>query len=88
MPYIEQDERKQYNEEIQTLATELLNKPVGHVNYCITKLLLTLVREVGESYGTYNNLIGVLECVKLELYMMQVANYERKKRIQNGGVCG
>ena len=60
----------------------------GTLNYIITRLCDYWCRDwQGESnYAKYNTVIGVLECVKQELYRRQIAPYEDKKWQQNGDV--
>ena len=60
----------------------------GTLNYIITRLCDFWCRDnSGEAnYERYNSVIGVLECVKQELYRRQVAPYEDKKCEQNGDV--
>ena len=60
----------------------------GTLNYIITRLCDYWCRDFeGESnYDKYNGVIGVLECVKQELYRRQIAPYEDKKCEQNGDV--
>ena len=55
----------------------------GELNYLITTMLLA---QKPASYGAYNELIGVLECVKLEFYRRAVAAYEDEKIKENGDV--
>jgi hypothetical protein len=38
------------------------------------------------SYTNINAVIGVLECVKLELYRRLAASYEDKKVVENGDI--
>ena len=80
MPYIEKSRR-----------TALDNKTVcpdkgGDINYLVTQLCQTFLELKGESYATYNELIGALECCKLELYRRKIAIYEDKKIKSNGDV--
>ena len=62
----------------------------GELNYNITKTvdeyLANNHQPVG--YAAYNEVIGVLECVKLELYRRCVAPYEDVKCAENGDVYG
>lgn len=60
----------------------------GTLNYIITRLCDFWCRDyAGETnYQQYNTVIGVLECVKQELYRRQIAPYEDKKCEQNGDV--
>jgi len=61
----------------------IANHP-GTLNYIITRLCDFWLG--GANYEKYNMVIGVLECVKQELYRRQVAPYEDKKWQQNGDV--
>ena len=89
MPYIEQSERNHLDRAIKGLAKKIdqipceQSLPVGILNYCITRLLLSTNPS---RYTDYNSLIGVLECVKLELYRRAVGPYENGKAEENGDV--
>jgi hypothetical protein len=80
MPYILQDIRNLYDQML-TFGDSLTP---GELNYIITKILLAQVKE--PSYAKYNELIGVLECVKQEFYRRVVVLYEDKKKEENGDV--
>ena len=62
----------------------------GTLNYIITRLCDYWCKPeayAGEAnYEKYNTVIGVLECVKQELYRRQIAPYEDKKCEENGDV--
>jgi len=81
MPYIKQEERTK----ITVRPMEGLSCP-GNLNYLITLLCNDYVRKNEESYQTYNDIIGVLECAKQEIYRRKIAVYEEKKRNENGDV--
>lgn len=80
MPYIHKNSRL-------TLA-DPINAPAspGGLNYVITTKIDTYLKHVGVSYSTINEVIGVLECAKLELYRRIAAPYEDKKLAENGDV--
>lgn len=80
MPYITKKDRKELEKQDTMAATP------GSLNYVITKLCLGYLQLLGESYQVYNDIIGVLECCKLEMYRRKVALYEDKKIQQNGDV--
>lgn len=84
MPYIKLVDRDRYDELIEALARQLINRPCGDVNYVISSLLDKLIEPV--SYTGINDMIGVLECVKQEYYRRVAAPYEDKKIRQNGDV--
>jgi hypothetical protein len=87
------------DEEIQSLALAIdraVSKNMlahsdrdGILNYCICELLLKslkLGKDRYESYAVYNRLVGILECVKLEIYRRKIAKFEDEKRKENGDV--
>ena len=91
MPYITQNERDNFDVALKQVSDEVLS--MGHINYCITTLIKNYLEQVKEvegkvGYFHYNNLIGVLECAKLELYRRQTAPYEDIKIKENGDVYG
>lgn len=58
----------------------------GELNYKITKTCIDYARSKGTSYTTYNEIIGALECAKMEMYRRAVAPYEDTKITENGDV--
>lgn len=89
MPYIPRNDRAFWNERIlditESVAEGLIPIPTdGQLNYYLTALLLRLLKP--KSYSGYQNIIGLLECVKLEMYRAQVGPYEDVKRDENGNV--
>ena len=58
----------------------------GELNYIITEYLNRYLTSKGVSYATFNELVGVLECAKQELYRRVIAIYEDRKRLENGEI--
>lgn len=87
MPYILNEQRSQYSAQIQSLTDKLLKTETdpGHLNYVISKLLKNLLT-ARLSYSEANKLMGVLECVKHELYRRYIGPYEDQKIEQNGDI--
>ncbi len=91
MPYVTQDIRKDLKDEIDDLLHKINNYPHekrdGILNYTITTLL---DKGIGtpKCYATYNKMVGVLECAKLELYRRKIGPYENEKIESNGDVYG
>lgn len=90
MPYIIEVKRKYYSKLMEELIKDIKHRmiyyrerDVGVLNYIITKLLMATFPE---SYSDYNELIGVLECVKQELYRRKIAKYEDEKIKENGDI--
>ena len=84
MPYIKPDARHTFESHIQNLAADAEN--AGDLNYIITKMLHLYIKKKGLRYANCNEVIGMLECCKIELYRKVVANYEDEKTKENGGV--
>lgn len=80
MPYIPMEYRGDISENVMTPRTE------GELNYKLTKAVIDVLKSWGESYRTYNALIGALECAKLELYRRKCSKYEDLKIEENGDV--
>lgn len=84
MPYIASRIRSLLDKEIHDLAMKINH--AGELNYTITKLCHLVAGKETRSYNTFNKIIGVLECVKLELYRRIVVPYEDEKIEENGDV--
>jgi len=84
MPYIKQEDRERLDPLIEALLPNILT--AGDLNYVITVLCHEIVAHKGQSYSLYNELVGVLECAKLELYRRKIAKYEDHKILENGDV--
>lgn len=88
MPYIKQNKRKELEEVFGRKPMNigfLCNNP-GELNYLISNIILGYLDKKGESYSTFNELMGVLECVKQEFYRRSVADYEEEKMKINGDI--
>lgn len=58
----------------------------GELNYKITKQCIKYLHIEGTSYKTINEIIGVLECAKMEFYRRIAVPYENLKKKENGDV--
>lgn len=82
MPYIDDYMRPCFKD-----VTKVMPQTPGQLNYAITKLIHTYIENKGGLYyDNINQVIGVLECIKLELYRVIAAKYEDKKRRENGPI--
>ncbi|MDC0160864.1 hypothetical protein OAJ07_05370 [Gemmatimonadales bacterium] len=84
MPYIDQLSRTQ-------IAAGEAPASAGELNYAITVLVDSYLRSVAKDegrvrYAHLNEVVGVLECAKLELYRRVVAPYEDQKMTESGDV--
>ena len=93
MPYIDKFMRMELDPKIDDLVgslflphdKELDTSNPGNLNYVITKLIIAWLGG-RPNYARYNEVIGVLECVKQELYRRKMAVYEDEKCRENGDV--
>lgn len=79
MPYITKERREELNKEVVFRAS-------GELNYAITILCLEYLSQGEISYTRLNEVMGALDCAKLELYRRLVAPYEDLKMEENGDV--
>ncbi len=84
MPYIRQEDRKTMDGAIDGIPVGSASP--GMLNYVVTRIVNLWISAWGESYTTLNAAVGVLECVKQELYRRRVAAYEDRKIAENGDV--
>lgn len=78
MPYIEQQKREDLNSILPTTA--------GELNFLIHSIVNEYFSMKDESYQAYNDIIGAIECAKLEIYRRKVTPYEEQKLKQNGDI--
>lgn len=72
----------------QLVRTQLKGRgprTAGELNYIITRLLNDYL-PYKPSYSHFNEVLGVIEGVKLEFYRRTMAEYEDEKLNQNGDV--
>ena len=75
MPYIDPDDQARVSERREP-------RNAGELNYLITTTVDAYLNDPEIEtvrYARLNEVIGVLECAKLELYRRVVAQYENKK---------
>lgn len=80
MPYIKQHVREFLDQGVVDARLP------GELNYLITQLIQDYLDNAEPSYTALNDIIGVLEAVKLEFYRRVVVPYEEQKRFENGDV--
>ena len=83
MPYISQQRR-------EVLADRLVGhriKGAGELNFVLTGIVNQYIHDHGGlSYSAINEVVGVLECAKLEAYRRVAVPYEDDKCAENGDV--
>ncbi len=79
MPYIP-------NSEKDKVDNDNLIVSAGQFNYALHQLISIYIEQNDFNYQTCNDIVGALECAKMELYRRSVAPYEDAKILQNGDV--
>jgi len=87
LPYIIKEKRAVLDPAVQHLADAFRALDddanlAGNLNYVISKFLLSLCP--APNYQRFNDIVGALECCKLELYRKRIAPYEDIKERENG----
>jgi hypothetical protein len=80
MPYIEQERRN-------AILAGAKPQNAGELNFAITVVVDNYLQEKGGiRYGHLNEVVGAMECAKLELYRRLAAPYEDTKIREAGDV--
>ena len=86
MPYIKKEDRCVFNDWLNADEAVKFAHP-GELNYLVSMLCHQYLEDVGGlNYRNLNELMGVLECVKSELYATVVRPYEEQKISENGNL--
>lgn len=83
MPYIKKEDRSKF---VDMFCNIPEMKSAGELNYALTMICKDYIEDKGNSYQTYNDIIGALEGCKLELYRRLIGPYEEVKALENGDV--
>lgn len=98
MPYIKKLDREKLETDLVKFIDTLIelekdqgiSSLKGIINYSFTKILKSVyAQEKGKnslSYSNVNDAIGILECIKMELYREVAVPYEEVKKRENGDV--
>ena len=80
MPYIKQERR-------EAILAGAKPQDAGELNFAITVLVDTYLKDKGGlRYAHLNEVIGAMDCAKLELYRRVAVPYEDKKITESGDV--
>ncbi len=90
MPYIKPENRECFESAIDLILEDLKHSGDnwrGDLNYMMSSIIAKLIKMWdGPRYSHINDIVGVLECIKLELYRRVAAPYEDLKSEENGDV--
>ena len=89
MPYIKQEQRQKFDigPEGATMGLYLDDiKGPGQLNYALTFICNEYMKQGHKSYQEINDIVGALECCKMEFYRRIAVPYEEIKMKENGDV--
>lgn len=86
MPYVNDATRDDVDYGLKTYGVSFIPNNAGELNYLTSELVDNFLNEHGFNYANINEMIGFLECCKLELYRVLVSPYEEEKIKENGPV--
>ena len=88
MPYITQEKRLPTIETTRKLINLISEAPdkfgPGDLNYIISRIIGHYISKKGLCYQHINDVVGVLECAKLEVYRRLAGPYENNAIKKNG----
>lgn len=86
MPYIKDSRRGGIDLELGADRLTWSPSNAGDLNFVVSTFIQNYFLVKGLKYATMNEMIGALECAKMELNRVVIAPYEDDKISENGGV--
>lgn len=86
MPYIPQTQRNDIHFDLLAEGTDWVPENAGELNFLVSTFIANYIRTKGLKYAVVNEMIGALECAKLELNRVIIGPYEDIKIAENGAV--
>jgi hypothetical protein len=86
MPYITPIDRINADTELQNAGLSFIPQNAGELNFIVSTFIANYIRENGLKYAVVNEMVGVLECAKMELNRVVIGPYEDLKSAENGPV--
>lgn len=85
MPYITKERKDLLGPKIDVITFDM-SLTVGDLTYIFYKLALNYIKQKGESFKSFAEVVSALECAKMEFYRRKVVPYENEKIRINGDV--
>lgn len=86
MPYIPQQQRNDIHENLMVEGIDWIPENAGELNFLVSTFVANYIRKCGLKYAVVNEMIGALECAKMELNRVVIGPYEDLKIQENGPV--
>lgn len=84
MPYIPVEDRSRVDEAVMEQGCQWVPNNAGELNWLVSSFINNFLETHGVRYAYLNEMMGALECCKLELYRKIGAPYEEIKEAENG----
>ena len=91
MPYILQQQRVNIHNDLLDDELGGINwtpENAGELNFLVSTFIANYIKTKGLKYAVVNEMIGALECAKMELNRVIIGPYEDIKIQENGPVYG
>lgn len=88
MPYIPQNQRNTVEAILGDEKLDFVPQNAGELNFIISTFINNYIVANGLSYAIVNEMVGALECAKMELNRIVIGPYEDLKIRENGPVYG
>jgi len=88
MPYIPQNRRDEIETDLTFDHLNWIPSNAGDLNFVVSTFIANYIRANGLKYANLNEMVGALECAKMELNRAIIGPYEDEKIQENGGVYG
>jgi hypothetical protein len=86
MPYIPQQQRIDVNADVKAHGVDWVPANAGELNFLVSTFIANYIRTKGLKYAVVNEMVGALECAKMELNRVIIGPYEDRKIEENGPV--
>lgn len=86
MPYIPQQQRNDIHDDLMEEGIVWTPENAGELNFLVSTFIANYIRKRGCKYAVVNEMIGALECAKMELNRVIIGPYEDIKIQENGPV--
>lgn len=86
MPYIPQIHRTIISDCLSDDSLNWVPSNAGDLNFVVSTFIANYIRANGCKYAVLNEMVGALECAKMELNRVIIGPYEDQKIRENGPV--
>lgn len=86
MPYIPQTHREVIDDCLAEDSLDWVPSNAGDLNFVVSTFIANYIKTNGLKYAIVNEMIGALECAKMELNRVIIGPYEDIKIAENGPV--